>query len=253
MEEKRSGEFVGAFPSYGYIKDPEDNHKLIIDEESAKIVRKIFGFADDNSKTSFAAGAVATVAAVKTVSNAGEKASKMINNTKVSMAKFGEHYKKDSGKLNEIFGGMKDKVPSGVKNSLGKGAEKAKSISSKVGNKFSKSKKKINGKKTSTSEKYKSKRGAKIRDKMMKRANHLTVAAIAGMATYATGSTDAMTALGIGYATKKTADGLFDKTSKRPFHITFSMLFDILSIERFVIFFEFKTSIDFIATFKLVI
>ena len=42
MEEKRSGEFVGAFPSYGYIKNPEDNHKLIIDKESAKIVRKIF-------------------------------------------------------------------------------------------------------------------------------------------------------------------------------------------------------------------
>lgn len=39
---KRKGEFVGAFPSYGYIKDPEDNHKLIIDKESAKIVKKIF-------------------------------------------------------------------------------------------------------------------------------------------------------------------------------------------------------------------
>ena len=34
--------FVGAFPSYGYIKNPEDNHKLIIDKESAEIVRKIF-------------------------------------------------------------------------------------------------------------------------------------------------------------------------------------------------------------------
>ncbi len=42
MEEKRNGEFVGAFPSYGYIKKPEDNHKLIIDEESAQVVRKIF-------------------------------------------------------------------------------------------------------------------------------------------------------------------------------------------------------------------
>ena len=42
MEEKRSGEFVGAFPAYGYIKSPEDNHKLIIDKESAEIVRKIF-------------------------------------------------------------------------------------------------------------------------------------------------------------------------------------------------------------------
>ena len=42
MEERRSGEFVGAFPSYGSIKNPDDNHKLIIDEEAAKIVRKIF-------------------------------------------------------------------------------------------------------------------------------------------------------------------------------------------------------------------
>ena len=33
---------MGAFPSYGYIKNPEDNHKLIIDNESAEIVRKIF-------------------------------------------------------------------------------------------------------------------------------------------------------------------------------------------------------------------
>lgn len=42
MVEKRSGEFVGAFPSYGYIKNPEDNHKLMIDKEAAEIVRKIF-------------------------------------------------------------------------------------------------------------------------------------------------------------------------------------------------------------------
>ena len=42
MGEKRNGEFVGAFPSYGYIKSPEDNHKLIIDKESAEIVKKIF-------------------------------------------------------------------------------------------------------------------------------------------------------------------------------------------------------------------
>ncbi len=42
MEEKRSGEFVGAFPAYGYVKSSEDNHKLIIDEEAAEVVRKIF-------------------------------------------------------------------------------------------------------------------------------------------------------------------------------------------------------------------
>lgn len=42
MEEKENGEFVGAFPSYGYVKDKRDKHKLVIDEESAEIVRKIF-------------------------------------------------------------------------------------------------------------------------------------------------------------------------------------------------------------------
>lgn len=42
MDERKNGEFVGAFASYGYIKSPNDNHKLIIDKESAKIVKKIF-------------------------------------------------------------------------------------------------------------------------------------------------------------------------------------------------------------------
>ena len=42
MEEKENGEFVGAFPAYGYIKNSEDKHKLIIDNDSAEIVRKIF-------------------------------------------------------------------------------------------------------------------------------------------------------------------------------------------------------------------
>lgn len=39
---KKKGEFIGAFPSYGYIKNPKDKHKLIIDEVAANIVKKIF-------------------------------------------------------------------------------------------------------------------------------------------------------------------------------------------------------------------
>ena len=39
---KKKGEFIGAFPSYGYIKDPKDKHKLIIDKVAADVVRKIF-------------------------------------------------------------------------------------------------------------------------------------------------------------------------------------------------------------------
>ncbi len=39
------GQFLGAYALYGYKKDPEDNHKLIIDEEAAEVVRKIFSYA----------------------------------------------------------------------------------------------------------------------------------------------------------------------------------------------------------------
>ncbi|MCI8760847.1 MAG: recombinase family protein [Clostridia bacterium] len=39
---KKKGEFIGAFPSYGYIKDPKDKHKLIIDKSVADIIRNIF-------------------------------------------------------------------------------------------------------------------------------------------------------------------------------------------------------------------
>lgn len=34
-----NGEFIGAYASYGYKKSPEDKHKLIIDEETAPVVK----------------------------------------------------------------------------------------------------------------------------------------------------------------------------------------------------------------------
>lgn len=39
---RKQGKFIGSFPTYGYLKDPDDNHHLIIDEETAPIVRMIF-------------------------------------------------------------------------------------------------------------------------------------------------------------------------------------------------------------------
>ncbi len=39
---KKKGEFIGAFPAYGYVKDSKDKHKLVIDETAAQIVKKIF-------------------------------------------------------------------------------------------------------------------------------------------------------------------------------------------------------------------
>ncbi len=39
------GRFVGRLAPYGYQKSPKDCHKLIIDEETAPIVRQIFAWA----------------------------------------------------------------------------------------------------------------------------------------------------------------------------------------------------------------
>ncbi|MDR1464309.1 MAG: recombinase family protein [Oscillospiraceae bacterium] len=42
------GEFSGSHAPYGYIKSPEDKHKLIIDEEAAIVVRRMFQMAADS-------------------------------------------------------------------------------------------------------------------------------------------------------------------------------------------------------------
>ena len=39
---KKKGEFVGSFPAYGYIKDPKNKHKLIVDRSVADVVKNIF-------------------------------------------------------------------------------------------------------------------------------------------------------------------------------------------------------------------
>ena len=48
---RRKGEFIGGFAAYGYMKDPKDNHALVIDEEAAAVVRNIYTwFIDGMSK-----------------------------------------------------------------------------------------------------------------------------------------------------------------------------------------------------------
>ena len=39
---RKQGKFIGSFACYGYKKDPNDRHKLIIDEEAAETVRMIY-------------------------------------------------------------------------------------------------------------------------------------------------------------------------------------------------------------------
>ena len=45
----KDGKYVGALPPYGYLKDPEDCHRLIVDPEAASVVRQIFAWAADGT------------------------------------------------------------------------------------------------------------------------------------------------------------------------------------------------------------
>lgn len=39
---RKQGKFIGSFATYGYLKDSDDYHKLVVDEEAAEVVRTIF-------------------------------------------------------------------------------------------------------------------------------------------------------------------------------------------------------------------
>lgn len=39
---RRRGDFIGSFAVYGYLKDPDDRHRLIVDDFAADVVRDIF-------------------------------------------------------------------------------------------------------------------------------------------------------------------------------------------------------------------
>ena len=40
--QKLNGNFIGSVPPYGYIKDPDNKHKLIIDTKTAEVVKRIY-------------------------------------------------------------------------------------------------------------------------------------------------------------------------------------------------------------------
>lgn len=39
---RKKGDFIGSFAVYGYLKDPKDRHKLVVDNYAADVVRDIF-------------------------------------------------------------------------------------------------------------------------------------------------------------------------------------------------------------------
>jgi DNA invertase Pin-like site-specific DNA recombinase len=48
---RRNGDFIGAFPMFGYRKDPENHNRLLIDDEAAGVVRDIFRWKLDGVST----------------------------------------------------------------------------------------------------------------------------------------------------------------------------------------------------------
>lgn len=54
---RRKGEFIGSFAAYGYRKDPENRHGLLVDPEAARVVRDIFvWFLEGRSKNAIVQG-----------------------------------------------------------------------------------------------------------------------------------------------------------------------------------------------------
>jgi site-specific recombinase len=49
---RERGEFIGNYAPFGYQKDPADQHRLVVDEEQAEIVRKIFDWYEDGMSAS---------------------------------------------------------------------------------------------------------------------------------------------------------------------------------------------------------
>lgn len=46
---RQKGDFIGSFAAYGYLKDPDDRHRLIVDDFAAAIVRDIFKWKIDGA------------------------------------------------------------------------------------------------------------------------------------------------------------------------------------------------------------
>jgi len=51
QQKKQNGQYLSTSAPIGYVKDPDNNHKLIIDEEEAEIVRRMFRMVIDGYGT----------------------------------------------------------------------------------------------------------------------------------------------------------------------------------------------------------
>lgn len=46
---QKNGEYIGTYPKYGYLKDPADHHKLIVDPVASLVVKRMFEMASQGN------------------------------------------------------------------------------------------------------------------------------------------------------------------------------------------------------------
>ena len=184
--------------------------KFINDGE--KIVRKIFGFQDDNSLTSMAAGMAVGMMAVKNAKKMGATARKGINMAKGGASRIGQAIKSDAAK--NIPGISK------IANKLDGINDKITNLSDKINDKKTAWKKgfdqsgfgRVYNKATSLPGKFKA---TKIGGRLAS-ANSLssTLAVMGAAMAYSTGTTSAGEALGVGSAIGQGTQELFASSTK---------------------------------------
>lgn len=198
--------------------------KFINDGE--KIVRKIFGFQDDNSKTSMIGGAMMAVAAVKSTSNAIAKTKTGLNKGAAFAGKMKKDFIKGAPAVRDILSRGKDnggiagkalaKVGDGVA-FLGDKTEKIDKKMGELGDKFNNTKpiKTITGFKNKVNNLRSNSRYGRIADFAARKTLSTSAAIMAFAATYATGDTDMLSAIGYGTAASKGIDKAFEISSSR--------------------------------------
>lgn len=189
--------------------------KFINDAE--KIVKKIFGIQDGESKTALAAGAVMGIAMAKNATKIATGIKGGAIGVKAVGSKFKSNFIKDAPKLQQIAGNK----------GVGKYIGKAIGSTSNALNKFDKFNakrkenfnnsfigKKINGAKTKYG-KFRNSKGGHVADMLGRKALSTSAAIMGFAATYATGDTDALSAIGYGAAAGRGTNELFSSSSER--------------------------------------
>lgn len=187
--------------------------KFINDGE--KIVRKIFGFQDDNSSTSMAAGMAVGMMAVKNAQKMGMTARKGINSVRNTASRFSENFNIDAKTFS--------KSDNPILRTLGKGGLAVEKTAGKVTGAVGKAQKAVTNNRAIRGVKSISGRLHKAADKggvkgfmakQMLKHNSLssTLGMMGAAMAYSTGSTDALTAIGTGSAIQKGSQELFSSS-----------------------------------------